>query len=529
MSNEINANGIEIETLQETLEAIIEGTADVPGLKDIYGADINTDSDTPDGQMINIYALAKQDILNLIVQNYNAKDPDQAIGVALDYLLALCGITRREGTYTQVYVNITVDRSVTLNGLDTDSPYTVADSSGTQFQLVSTANLSAGTTNLLFQASDIGAVQVLANSITVPVSIILGVTAINNPAVASTQGIDEETDADLRIRRQQSVSLPARGYRGSLLAGLLNIDGVTSAQVIENDTATGETARHTVTANGTAQLDTAQKVFGVSSLLLDGNSDYLSVPDSDDWYFADDDFTVDGRFRWADLTGAQVICGQYVDATHYWFIQKDASNKLEIEFSDGTVKGSYITTSAISGIAIDTWYQMEFIRYGASALIFVDGQLQTLTETTAFSTNDVGNLAASLIIGQQNSGSYFNGWIDEFRISKGIARHTAEFTPASLPYTGSGKTKLLLHFDGTDTSTTILDESDGQPAHSIWVIVEGGTDADIADIIYLYRNAGCAMKGDEAEVDVVQLKGKRHAHPIDAGGGLHHLAGFWNP
>ena len=57
MSNEINADGISIETIEETLDAIINGTIDVPGLKDIYGSDIITDSDTPDGQLINIYAL----------------------------------------------------------------------------------------------------------------------------------------------------------------------------------------------------------------------------------------------------------------------------------------------------------------------------------------------------------------------------------------------------------------------------------------------------------------------------------------
>ena len=99
MSNEINENGIQIETLQESIDAIVEGTIDVPGLKDIYGNDISTDSDTPDGQLVNIYALSKQDILDLIVSSYNSKDPDQAVGVALDAVCELCGIFRREGIF----------------------------------------------------------------------------------------------------------------------------------------------------------------------------------------------------------------------------------------------------------------------------------------------------------------------------------------------------------------------------------------------------------------------------------------------
>ncbi|MBW1812137.1 MAG: baseplate J/gp47 family protein [Deltaproteobacteria bacterium] len=504
MANEIDESGINIETLAETIDAIINGTVDVPGLKDIYGDDISVDSDTPDGQLVNIYALAKQDILNLIVQSYNSKDPDQAVGVALDAVCELCGIFRREGTRTLVSVTVVTDRSLTLDGLDTsDTPYTVSDATGNEFELIATSNLTAGDNILAFQAKEIGSIEVLANIITVAVTIVLGVLSLNNPAAATTVGIDEETDAELRIRRQASIAVPSQGYLQNLLAGILTVVGVTSVQVIENDTSTGETARHTMTAVGTAQLDTAQKVFGTASLLLDGNSDSVTTPDSDDWHFGTEDFTIDRRVRFASLTGIQIIAGQYVDGTHYWFVQKDAAHKLHLKFVDGTAKGDYIMTSAWAGVAIDTWYHVEFARSGAEAFIFIDGISQTLTETTAFSTNDVGNLAAILTIGAQNSTGYFNGWMDEGRIVKGIAMHNSDFTPPTLPYSGSGKTRLLLHYDGIDTSTTILDTSDGQPAHSIWVIVQGGTDAEVAEVIYNYRNAGCGMKGDTA-VNITQ-------------------------
>ena len=504
MANEITASGISIETLEETLDAIIEGTVDVPGLKDIYGSDISVESDTPDGQLVNIYSLSKQDILNLIVQSYNSKDPDQAIGVALDAVCELCGIFRREGTVTLVSVTVVTDRSLTLDGLDTsDTPYTVSDATGNEFELIATSNLTAGDNILAFQAKEIGSIEVLPNTITVAVTIVLGVLSLNNPAAATSVGLDEETDAELRLRRQASIAVPSQGYLQSLLAGILTVDGVISAQVIENDTSTGETARHAMTAVGTAQLDTAQKVFGTASLLLDGNSDYLSTLDSDDWNYGTGDFTIDTRARFASLTGIQIIAGQYVDATHYWFVQKDAAHKLHLKFVDGTTKGEYIMTSAWAGVAINTWYQIEFARSTTGAYIFIDGISQTLTESTAFGTNDVGDLAAILTIGAQNSAGYFNGWLDEIRISKGIARHTADFTPSILPYSGSGKTRLLLHCDGTDTSTTILDTSNGMPAHSIWAIVQGGLDADVAEVIYSYRNAGCGMKGDTA-VDIVQ-------------------------
>lgn len=247
MSNEINENGIVTETYDETVDAIVNGAENVPGYKEIYGDDINVDSDTPDGQQINIYALSKQDILNLIIDSYNSKDPDQAIGVALDHVSEYCGIFRRQGTYTEVYVTVTTDRNLTLNGSETASPFTVSDLDGNEFYLKATASCTTGDNSLLFQAVNIGEVQVLPNTITNAITILLGVTAVNNPLGADSLGVDEETDAELRIRRQNSVAMPASGYIASLEAGLYEVTGVLFAKVYENST--GSTDADGIPAN----------------------------------------------------------------------------------------------------------------------------------------------------------------------------------------------------------------------------------------------------------------------------------------
>jgi hypothetical protein len=181
-----------------------------------------------------------------------------------------------------------------------------------------------------------------------------------------------------------------------------------------------------------ARIDRTDGAFGaVGCGLFDGTGDYVSFADSANWYFGSSDFTIDFRVKFADLTNAQVIIGQYEDANNYWYIMKDSNandNKLSIKFVDGGGgKGEYVMTNAWS---VDTaaWHQVEFNRNGASATLLIDGISFALTETTAFGANDVGDMAAALIIGQQNSGSYLNGRLDELRISKGIARHTTDFT-----------------------------------------------------------------------------------------------------
>jgi len=241
-SNVINAQGITIQDLADILNEILVGSPSVPGMLTIYGSDINVDSNSPDGQMINILALSKQDVLNLIVQDYNSKDPDQAVGTALDAVSQLCGATRKGGTYTQVQVVVTASGSITLAGQDTSNPYTVSDGNGNQVQLVASTNLSPGNNTLLFQAVNIGAVQFSPNTITNPVTIISGVTAINNPNAPIVIGVNQESDAQFRIRRQKSTNMPAQGYFSSLMAGLLNLSGVASAVIFENpsDTTDGD-------------------------------------------------------------------------------------------------------------------------------------------------------------------------------------------------------------------------------------------------------------------------------------------------
>jgi hypothetical protein len=231
MPNSLSTTGLTTATQQELL------TAYTTALSTIYGAGINLQSDTPDGQLINLFIQSVLDVEDLLTQIYNSFDPDNAIGNVLDQRVAINGIQRLGGTYTITNVTVTTNASVNLYGLDqnVNPVYTVADSAGNQWELISTVlGLSVGANVLAFQAANPGAIQTTPNTITVPVTIILGVVSINNPTTYTTLGINEESDAALRLRRQVSVSLSSQGYLQGLLAALENINGVTSAFVYEN-------------------------------------------------------------------------------------------------------------------------------------------------------------------------------------------------------------------------------------------------------------------------------------------------------
>lgn len=236
MSNQIDANGIQINTYAQTVSDIVNGNANAPGFVQIYGSDIQVESNSPDGQMINIFALAEQDTLQLLVAIYNSFNPDAAVGVSLDSISQIAGLVRKAGVYTQVVVNVVASSAINLSGLDTASPYTVSDANGNLFYLITSASLLVGSNPLNFQAANVGFIQVLANTITQQVTIVAGVTSVNNPAIPYQQGSNQETDANFRLRRQASTSFPAQGPLQALYAGLNAIPNINQAVIYENIT-----------------------------------------------------------------------------------------------------------------------------------------------------------------------------------------------------------------------------------------------------------------------------------------------------
>jgi uncharacterized phage protein gp47/JayE len=244
MPDSFDGNGLQTATLTEIRDAIETKYIG------IFGDEINTDQNTQDGQTINIMAQVGRDLREILEQINAGFDPDQAVGRVLDQRVSINGITRKAGTFTEVPVEITVDRSLSLIGLDTQSSeinpevsglYTVKDDAGTRFYLLDSYTFAgAGTETLTFRAAEIGDIEVNANTITTPETIIGGITGINNPTGATALGVDEETDASLRSRRTAATAILSIANINGLQAALSALDGVTVALVKENDTDTAD-------------------------------------------------------------------------------------------------------------------------------------------------------------------------------------------------------------------------------------------------------------------------------------------------
>jgi hypothetical protein len=203
---------------------------------------------------------------------------------------------------------------------------------------------------------------------------------------------------------------------------LLHGDGVNgSTTIIDNSL-----LANTVTATGNAQISTAQSKFGGSSISLPDTTSFVDALTPGSGYsFESGNFTVEffGYFthpnsqfrRWVVLSGA----GGYL------VIRQESSNQYSFFFETGGVLyGPFLGGS----VAKNTWTHIALVRNGSSWILYVNG-----TSTVSRSGSQTLPLFDQANLGGF-AGEHGTGFYDEVRITKGVARYTANFTPPTAAF-----------------------------------------------------------------------------------------------
>lgn len=213
-----------------------------------------------------------------------------------------------------------------------------------------------------------------------------------------------------------------------LLSGFEGADGSTAPFSEESSSA------KTITPFDGASIDTAQFKFGTSSGLITfaGANDYMRLDDSADWHFGTGDFTIEAFIRFSAVSNFHGIVGQYAGAGQVsWFFQY-AHSGTTLQFG-WSADGSAVTTMARTWApSIDVWYHVATDRSSGVQRLYVDG---VMLGTNVANTDNLFNSTTNLRIGQVNSNS-LEGWIDELRITKGVARYASDggFTPPTAAF-----------------------------------------------------------------------------------------------
>lgn len=207
---------------------------------------------------------------------------------------------------------------------------------------------------------------------------------------------------------QRNIASPAAA------SVLLRFDGA------NNSTTMTDFYGKTWTANGNAKISTTQSKYGGSSLYLDGSGDYLTTTSGlSDFNFANgQDFTLECWVYPAN-TNSGAMMSNYVGPSSGWSFQRRNSGYV-FAFGDG----NDITASDST---INTWVHVAVCRSGTTLRMFING---TVASTVTGNTTNYSSTKADFLIGGLNAsiGFYFNGYIDDLRISR-TARYVANFTP----------------------------------------------------------------------------------------------------
>ena len=239
---------------------------------------------------------------------------------------------------------------------------------------------------------------------------------------------------------------------------LLTTDGSTGGNTTFTDSSSNS---HTITPAGTPRQSTFSPYrSGGYSAYFDGTGDYLTLPDDSSLEFGSGDFTIELWYYGADLDQYATLTSRGATSfnTGSWSLMMNHTNTGDLAFYCREVNASAPSLHASSvNVTNNTWHHIAVVRNGTNLTLYVDGTSSATTTTSA----TLADVAASIHIGyDQYYTRALRGYIADYRIVKGTAVYTANFTPPTERLTAvSGTSVLTCHLpyfaDGSTNNHTI--------------------------------------------------------------------------
>ena len=193
---------------------------------------------------------------------------------------------------------------------------------------------------------------------------------------------------------------------------------------------------------GNTMISTAQSKYGGSSIYFDGNGDYLAMPANSSYDFGAGNFTIE---MWINpsATGLansaqKFLFGKRASASAYasvlsFLTYSTVTSNFGVSFYLTQNGSSWVVQyhSPLTFVSPNVWTHLAFVRNGNEYALYVNG---VKTVINASLSGIVFNNSSAFSVGSCYSSvspgtSGFAGYIDDFRVSKGIARYTSNFTP----------------------------------------------------------------------------------------------------
>ena len=216
---------------------------------------------------------------------------------------------------------------------------------------------------------------------------------------------------------------------------LLHGDGTNGSTVITDSSGSPKT----VTAVGNAQISTAQSKFGGASIAFDKVDDRLTLAASSAFAFDTGDFTIEFWAYSRDVSGATQR-GVFQISSATGGLSTSYINTILIyqggNAAGGVLNGGLVAVvdnnfigSSTAVLSINTWFHVALTRASGTLRLFFNGNVHSSIANTS-------NLTGSNLVvgGSYNTAFLYDGYIDDFRITKGISRYNSTFTPPTAPF-----------------------------------------------------------------------------------------------
>ena len=222
---------------------------------------------------------------------------------------------------------------------------------------------------------------------------------------------------------------------------------------------------------------TISKYYG-SSAKFDGNGDYLELVNNTDFQFGIGDWSIE--FWWnGQPTGSytsqiSTLISSFESGT--WRVGTRFDSGNEIYFSRGT--GSAFTDVRFTVNVNDgNWHHIAFVRYSGTIIPFVDGINKTanLLSGSVSDSNSMTTTNPVKIGYNSRDNAYINGFLQDLRIYKGIAKYTANFTPPDrIAEVGVGFKSGALRYNTDSSKVELYDGSQWTEVQSSRPDLNGG-------------------------------------------------------
>lgn len=227
------------------------------------------------------------------------------------------------------------------------------------------------------------------------------------------------------VEEWNSASIVGDAYYNSCSA-LLHFSGSNSSTTFIDNSPNA----FSITSNNGAVISTAQSKFGGSSGYFDGTDDYLSIPDSSVFDFGSGDFTIEyWEYRTVSTIYKPVISRNSNSYTPFLIGWSESGNLYTYMTSNGSSWDIAFLVS-MGALTTNVWTHYAITRQSNTFRTFQNGtQISSFTSSAAFQSG-----SGAFLIGKYSSAYYFQGYIDELRITKGVARYTGSFTTSSIEF-----------------------------------------------------------------------------------------------